>query len=188
LPKIDSFFTQATAKIVDTLRSLLNNDPTKLAQHVLVNDRPIDTYLLSGWKWNTSRYSTQKSARETVDGLNKVRMASLVMLSDPRTEAAQQEMQSLDNVMKTKLNNYNLAKGSLVQLQRKKTCVLPSCNSTAILRHSYICLSYRGNLSVRALAEIVKAEDFLADSEYMETVLVAVPKCVTSGHTSTNKI
>jgi hypothetical protein len=32
-----------------------------------------------------------------------------------------QEMTSIDNVMKAKLNNYNLAKGSLVQLQRKKT-------------------------------------------------------------------
>ena len=31
-------------------------------------------------------------------------------------------MTSIDNVMKTKLNNYNLAKGSLVQMQRKKTC------------------------------------------------------------------
>lgn len=32
-----------------------------------------------------------------------------------------QEMTSIDNVMKTKLNNYNLAKGQLQQLQRKKT-------------------------------------------------------------------
>ena len=72
LPKIDAFFTQAVAKIVDTIRNLLNNDPQKLAQHVLVNDRPVDSYLLTGWKWNTSRYSPQKSARETVDTLNKV--------------------------------------------------------------------------------------------------------------------
>ncbi len=34
-----------------------------------------------------------------------------------------QEMTSIDNVMKTKLTNYNLAKGSLVQMQRKKTYV-----------------------------------------------------------------
>lgn len=31
------------------------------------------------------------------------------------------EMASIDNVMKAKLNNYNLVKGSLVQMQRKKT-------------------------------------------------------------------
>ena len=32
-----------------------------------------------------------------------------------------QEMTSIDNVMKSKLQNYNLAKGSLTQMQRKKT-------------------------------------------------------------------
>lgn len=32
-------------------------------------------------------------------------------------------MTSIDNVMKSKLNNYNLAKGSLTQMQRKKTYV-----------------------------------------------------------------
>lgn len=32
-------------------------------------------------------------------------------------------MTSIDNVMKTKLQNYNLAKGSLQQMQRKKTSV-----------------------------------------------------------------
>ena len=33
------------------------------------------------------------------------------------------EMTSIDNVMKTKLQSYNLAKGSLQQMQRKKTHV-----------------------------------------------------------------
>jgi V-type H+-transporting ATPase subunit C len=30
------------------------------------------------------------------------------------------EMTSIDNAMKAKLNNYNLVKGSLTQMQRKK--------------------------------------------------------------------
>lgn len=30
-------------------------------------------------------------------------------------------MTSIDNVMKTKLQSYNLAKGTLTQMQRKKT-------------------------------------------------------------------
>ena len=33
-------------------------------------------------------------------------------------------MTSIDNTMKAKLQNYNLVKGSLTQMQRKKTCVL----------------------------------------------------------------
>ncbi|KAI9057188.1 ATPase V1 complex subunit C [Trametes sanguinea] len=135
LPKHDTFFTATVAKTVDTLRNLLNNDPHKLAQHVLVNEQPVDAYLLKGWSWNEGRYGVQRSLREMVDVLNK-------------------EMTSIDNVMKSKLNNYNLAKGSLVQLQRKKT----------------------GNLSVRSLVDIVRREHFIQDSEYLETVLVAVPK------------
>lgn len=135
LPKQDAFFTATVAKIVDTLRNLLNNDPAKLAQHVLVNERTVDYYVLGGWKWNDSRYGVQRSLREMVDVLNK-------------------EMASIDNVMKAKLNNYNLVKGSLVQMQRKKT----------------------GNLSIRSLVGLVSKEDIIQDSEYLETCLVAVPK------------
>ncbi|KAI0359182.1 ATPase V1 complex subunit C [Trametes cingulata] len=135
LPKHDAFFTATVAKTVDTLRNLLNNDPSKLSQHILVNERPVDAYLLRGWSWNEGRYGVQRSLREMVDVLNK-------------------EMTSIDNVMKAKLNNYNLAKGSLVQMQRKKT----------------------GNLSVRSLVDVVRQEHFINDSEYLQTVLVAVPR------------
>ncbi|KIJ68743.1 hypothetical protein HYDPIDRAFT_179785 [Hydnomerulius pinastri MD-312] len=135
LPKQDAFFTSTVAKTVDTLRNLLNNDPAKLAQHILVNERSVDDYIFKGWRWNEGRYGVQRSLRETVDVLNK-------------------EMASIDNMMKSKLNNYNLVKGSLVQMQRKKT----------------------GNLSVRSLVDVVSKEDMIQDSEHLQTCLVAVPK------------
>ncbi|KAH9853186.1 ATPase V1 complex subunit C [Lenzites betulinus] len=135
LPKHDAFFTATVAKTVDTLRNLLNNDPSKLAQHILVNEQPVDAYILKGWSWNEGRYGVQRSLREMIEVLSK-------------------EMTSIDNVTKTKLNSYNLVKGSLVQMQRKKT----------------------GNLSVRSLVDIVRQEHFINDSEYLQTVLVAVPK------------
>ncbi|PAV21816.1 ATPase V1 complex subunit C [Pyrrhoderma noxium] len=134
LPKQDAYFTSVVAKIVDTLRNLLNNDPQKLGQHTLVEERTVDDYLLRNWKWNEGRYSIEKGLKELVDTLNR-------------------ELSSIDNVMKVKLNNYNLAKGALVQMQRKQT----------------------GNLSVRSLVDIVSKEDFIEDSEYLETILVAVP-------------
>ncbi|KAF5382977.1 hypothetical protein D9757_006313 [Collybiopsis confluens] len=137
LPKQDTFFTNTVAKVVDTLRNLLNNDPYKLAQHILVNESSIENYLLGQWRWNEGRYGVQKGLGDMVDTLNK-------------------EMSSIDNAMKSKLQNYNLVKGSLVQMQRKKT----------------------GNLSVKSLADVVSPEDFVLDSEYLETVLVAVPKSV----------
>jgi V-type H+-transporting ATPase subunit C len=72
LPKQEAFFTAAVAKTVDTLRNLLNNDPAKLRQHILVNERNIDEYVLSGWRWNEGRYGVHRSLRELVDTLNKV--------------------------------------------------------------------------------------------------------------------
>lgn len=137
LPKQDAFFTSVVAKTVEALRNLLNNDPVKLAQHIVVDERSVDDYLLRGWRWNEGRYNIQRSLRETVDLLNK-------------------EMASIDNTMKSKLNNYNLVKGSLVQMQRKKT----------------------GNLSVRSLVDIVSREHVIQESEYLETCFVAVPNAL----------
>jgi V-type H+-transporting ATPase subunit C len=37
----------------------------------------------------------------------------------------------------------------------------------------------RGNLSQRSLVEVVKKEQLVEGSEYLETLLVAVPKWVT---------
>jgi hypothetical protein len=38
----------------------------------------------------------------------------------------------------------------------------------------------RGNLSQRSLLEVVNKEDLVQDSEFMETLVVAVPKSVDS--------
>jgi V-type H+-transporting ATPase subunit C len=72
LPKQESFFTTTVAKTVDTLRNLVNNDPSKLNQHILVNEQPVDNYIMHDWKWNEGRYGVQRGLRELVDALNKV--------------------------------------------------------------------------------------------------------------------
>jgi V-type H+-transporting ATPase subunit C len=82
-------------------------------------------------------------------------------------------MTSIDTVMKSKLNSYNLAKGSLVQMQRKKTFVSPWFSLDPKLKPLF-----SGNLSVRSLAEVVTSDNFIPESEYLETVLVAVSKSV----------
>ena len=73
------------AKIVDTLRNLLNNDPQKLGQHTLVEERTVDDYLLRNWKWNEGRYSIEKGLKELVDTLNRVSTTLQVTLSDKDT-------------------------------------------------------------------------------------------------------
>lgn len=72
LPKQDAFFTATVAKNVETLRNLLNNDPSKLSQHILVDERTVDDYLLREWRWNEGRYGVQRGLREMVDVLAKV--------------------------------------------------------------------------------------------------------------------
>jgi len=73
LPKHDANFTATVAKIVETLRNLLNNDPSKLAQHILINDKAVDDYLLKDWHWNDGRYGTQRGLRDMTDVLVKAR-------------------------------------------------------------------------------------------------------------------
>lgn len=41
-------------------------------------------------------------------------------------------------------------------------------------------VKHSGNLSTRSLVGIVKKEDIVQDSEYLETLIVAVPKYVLS--------
>lgn len=82
-----------------------------------------------------------------------------------------QEMSSIDNVMKSKLNTYNLAKGSLLQMQRKRTWALHLVSLVSF--NAYHC---RGNLSVRSLADIVTKDHIVQDSEYIDSIILAVPK------------
>ncbi|KAH3900141.1 probable V-type proton ATPase subunit C [Saccharomycodes ludwigii] len=64
------------------------------------------------------------------------------------------ESLQLDSDVKATSSNYNNARQQLVAADRKKT----------------------GDLSVRSLHDIVKPSDFILNSEYLTTILVAVPK------------
>lgn len=64
------------------------------------------------------------------------------------------EASQLDLDVRATYTNYTNAKSNLAAAERKKT----------------------GDLSVRSLHDIVKSDDFILDSEYLTTVLIAVPK------------
>ncbi|SHO79857.1 Similar to S.cerevisiae protein VMA5 (Subunit C of the V1 peripheral membrane domain of V-ATPase) [Malassezia sympodialis ATCC 42132] len=135
LPKIDALFGSITTRIVDTLRALVNDDEEALNEHLLIDGQSVEDYLLS-WHWHNGKYRADKSLNEIVERLTR-------------------EMQSIDHVMKQKLNTYNAAKGQLQQLERKK----------------------HGNLSVCSLADIVSRDDLVdPSSEFLVTLLVVVPK------------
>ncbi|WWC87946.1 uncharacterized protein L201_002846 [Kwoniella dendrophila CBS 6074] len=138
LPKLDNQFTSTVSKLLDTLRSLVSDDSTKLAQHARVNDRPAEEFLLGGgggFRWDKSRWGSGGKVLEVVDALTK-------------------EMNSIESIQKQKSQSYNLAKGSLTTIQRKQ----------------------QGNLSQRSLLDVVNKNDLVENSEFLETLIVAVPK------------
>lgn len=69
-------------------------------------------------------------------------------------ELVSNEAAQLDADVRATYTNYNNAKTNLAAAERKKT----------------------GDLSVKSLHDIVKPEDFIMNSEYLTTILVAVPK------------
>ncbi|KAI9258026.1 CRE-VHA-11 protein [Phascolomyces articulosus] len=135
LTKYDTAFEQAVNKIADVLSNLVRGQPDALVQDfLLVNDKTVDQYI-NTFQWNSMKYRTDKSLQET-------------------TAMLTQEVTSMDNLIKTKLNAYTQNKNALQTLQRKQT----------------------GNLSVKNLNGIVKKEHCVLNSEYLTTLFVAVPK------------
>ncbi|TXT12884.1 hypothetical protein VHUM_01285 [Vanrija humicola] len=141
LPKTDQQFTTTVSKLLETLRSLVSEDATRVAQHARVNDRPADEYVLpdpngnGSWQWDKRRWGDGGKVADVIDALV-------------------QEMGTVETSQKQKSQQYQLAKGALTNLQRKQ----------------------QGNLSTRSLLDVVKKEHLVENSEYLETLLVAVPK------------
>uniref|UniRef100_A0A8C1VEI9 V-type proton ATPase subunit C n=1 Tax=Cyprinus carpio TaxID=7962 RepID=A0A8C1VEI9_CYPCA len=70
------------------------------------------------------------------------------------SEIMSKQVSQIDNDLKARASAYNSLKGNLQSLERKNV----------------------GSLLTRSLADIVKKEDFVLDSEYLITLLVVVPK------------
>uniref|UniRef100_A0A672SJ64 V-type proton ATPase subunit C n=1 Tax=Sinocyclocheilus grahami TaxID=75366 RepID=A0A672SJ64_SINGR len=70
------------------------------------------------------------------------------------SEIMSKQVSQIDNDLKARASAYNSLKGNLQSLERKNV----------------------GSILTRSLADIVKKEDFVLDSEYLITLLVVVPK------------
>ncbi|PNY25945.1 V-type proton ATPase subunit C, partial [Tolypocladium capitatum] len=133
LAKLEATCQAVVAKVGDSLRQVLDNDEERIASYKMVNDKPTDQYLRS-FSWNKIRYRADKSLGELVDTLRK-------------------ELVTVDNDVKTKLNQHNSVKTNLAALQRRQT----------------------GNLATKSLTPVVDPRLLVQDSEYIETHLIAVP-------------
>ncbi|KAI5780529.1 hypothetical protein EDC01DRAFT_668396 [Geopyxis carbonaria] len=69
-------------------------------------------------------------------------------------KSIQREVVSLDSDIKSAFTSYQNIKSSLISVQRKTT----------------------GNLTTRSLAPLISKRDFVTNSEYLETLLIVVPK------------
>ncbi|KAH8923083.1 putative VMA5-H+-ATPase V1 domain 42 kd subunit, vacuolar [Atractiella rhizophila] len=156
LSKADTTAVSAVSKIVETIRTLVNTPSASssapkqqidISKHLVMDDGvPYEEYVFSneataggeGWHWNRGKWRADgRKLEEVVDQLVK-------------------DITAVDNIHKSKLQSYTIAKGQLAQLQRKKV----------------------GNLATRSLNEVLDPSDFSStrDSEYLDYVLVAVPK------------
>ncbi|KAK8144762.1 Vacuolar ATP synthase subunit C [Beauveria asiatica] len=103
LAKLEANCEAVVAKVADSLHSVLDGDPDRLASYKMVNDKPTDHYL-SNFNWNKVRYRSDKPLSELIDTLQKVA----------------RELVTVDNDVKTKFNQYNAVKTNLASLQRRQ--------------------------------------------------------------------
>lgn len=78
------------------------------------------------------------------------------------SEIIGKQITQIDNDLKTKATTYNNLKNSLASIDRKAT----------------------GSLLTKDLSDIVKAEDFVLNSEYLQTLMVVVPKILAKDWTA----
>jgi len=84
----------------------------------------------------------------------------------PGIDFNRQEVNTLDTEVRNKQTQYSQAQNSYLTLQKKQ-----QYDTTLLL----IILKLRGNLSQKSLSGVVRRENVVLDSEYLETIFLAVP-------------
>ncbi|GAA5832442.1 hypothetical protein JCM11251_006455 [Rhodosporidiobolus azoricus] len=164
LAKQDPAVTSALQKTVESIRSLTSapsnsssslpgpssaDRASPLAHHLVLDDgRPYLQYIFPE--------GAEQGHTEERWEWNKAKYRTESRSLTEVVEALMKEVGSIENAQRNKGQQYGVVKGQLTQALRKKT----------------------GNLSMRSLADVVSASDFAGtnQSEYLETILVAVPK------------
>lgn len=119
----------------------------------MTSPEPLDQYLTS-FQWNKVKYRADKSIAELISLLQKVHTSPLPHPA-PTILTDQQEINSIDNDVRSKYNQYNSIRTNLATLHHKQS----------------------GNLSTKSLLSIVNPKILVqtSGSEHLETHLVAVP-------------
>ncbi|ANZ77923.1 BA75_05015T0 [Komagataella pastoris] len=101
ISKLDNQLNQAVNKVLEIIQTVFDRNPAFVEQAKQVEGRSVIDYL-ENFKWNTSKYRTDRSIRQLIDTI------SLDGLN-------------LDNEVKATFQNYNSAKSNLAAAERKRT-------------------------------------------------------------------
>lgn len=101
ISKLDNQLNQAVNKVLEIIQTVFDKNPAFVEQAKQVEGRSVIDYL-ENFKWNTSKYRTDRSIRQLIDTI------SLDGLN-------------LDNDVKATFQNYNSAKSNLAAAERKRT-------------------------------------------------------------------
>ncbi|EYC06045.1 hypothetical protein Y032_0078g1163 [Ancylostoma ceylanicum] len=173
LSKLDSTAEAVTRKLVQYFGDVLEDDRSKLAENLLINNKDIKTYV-TRFQWEGAKYPLKQSLKVLSEIIGKVGWYSYNCVAhtvcvdgaDPYTALTRtprnratcaggvDQVTQIDNDLKQKSVAYNNLKNSLASIDRKTT----------------------GSLITKDLADIVKADDFVLNSEYLQTLMVVVPK------------
>jgi V-type H+-transporting ATPase subunit C len=115
---------------------------------------PLEQYL-SNFQWNKVKYRSDKPIAELISLLQKVAPPAFPIQPISKTNHHIQEVNSIDNDVRSKFNQYNTLRTNLATLHRKQS----------------------GNLATKSLLSIVNPSMLVqtSGSEHLETHLVAVP-------------
>lgn len=116
--KIDTQCEGYVLKIADILKVILQGDQDKIEEQQVVNDKPVSTYMRE-FKWNASKYRSDKSIGALTEQLNK-------------------EGNSLESDVRTKFNQYNSIRGQLQQYQRRATGNLSTKHLGEVVRKEHV--------------------------------------------------
>lgn len=151
LAKLDASCASVVAKVAESLHDILAGDEDKIQQQKMVNDskqlatlvrlrhrdivpynpqrltlpvpEPTDHYLHT-FSWNKVRYRADKPLGELVEMLQKVSFPPLQLspvLRTFRPNLSLQELITIDNDVKGKMNQHTSIKNNLASLQRRQT-------------------------------------------------------------------
>uniref|UniRef100_A0A8B9K1C5 V-type proton ATPase subunit C n=1 Tax=Astyanax mexicanus TaxID=7994 RepID=A0A8B9K1C5_ASTMX len=154
LAKLDSFVESVVKKLAQYMTDVLEDSRDKVQENLLANGGMGKKNL----KYTNPCVNTCFLAVDLITYVTRFQwdMAKYPIKQSLKNilEIVSKQVTQIDNDLKARASAYNSIKGNLQNLERKNA----------------------GSLLTRSLADIVKKEDFVLDSEYLITMIVVVPK------------